>query len=124
MPRSKDSEVRLVLPSHVKLTDAQLHAAIAAASCVVDRMVGCGPTDDCLKQVEIYLAAHFAAVTDNSLSISSETDPCSGGSAKYGFKFGEGVMGTPYGQMANTLSGGCLVEIDKQPANIFAIGSH
>jgi hypothetical protein len=58
------------------------------------------------------------------LTLVSETDPCSGGKATYGFKFGEGVKGTPFGQMANTLSCGCLAEFDKQPVNLFSIGAH
>ena len=61
---------------------------------------------------------------ENSLSILSEKDPCCGGSVVYGFRFGEGVKGTPFGQTANMLSGGCLAEYDKQPANLFSIGSH
>lgn len=121
------AEVRVILPTGTTLTDAQIDAAIAAADCVVEQIAaGCASalSADCLKQVEIYLAAHYAAVTENTLSISSETDPCCGGQATYGFKFGEGVMGTPFGQMANTLSGGCLVAQDRPAARLFSIGSH
>ena len=120
-------QVRAILPASTELTDPQIQAAIDAAACLVDQIsVGCasGLTEACLTQVHIYLSAHFCAVTENTLSISSETDPCCGGSAKYGFQFGEGVKGTPFGQMANTLSGGCLAEYDKQPVNLFSIGSH
>ncbi len=120
-------QVKAILPASTELTDPQIQAAIDAAACLVDQIaVGCasGLTDACLTQVHIYLSAHFCAVTENALSLSSETDPCCGGSASYGFKFGEGVKGTPFGQMANTLSGGCLAEYDKQPAGIFSIGSH
>jgi len=108
------------------LTDEQITAAIAAATCVVDQAAAsCSShlTDDCLKQVEIYLSAHFAAATEIALSLKSEKDPC-GGSASYGFSMGEGVKGSPFGQLANTLSGGCLAEFDKQPTDLFAIGSH
>lgn len=121
------ADVRAILPTETGLTDAQIQAAIDAAKCVVDQAAAsCSShlTDDCLTQVHIYLSAHFCAVTENTLSLTSETDPCCGGKATYGFKFGEGVKGTPFGQMANTLSGGCLAELDKQPANLFSIGSH
>lgn len=119
-------QVRNILPSSTTLTDDQIQAAIDAAKCVVDQLevstCGSGLSDDCLTQVHIYLSAHFAAVTENTLSLVSETDPCCGGKATYGFKFGEGVKGTPFGQMANTLSCGCLVEFDKQPVNIASLG--
>ena len=127
MARVTTSEVRAILPADTTLTDAQITAAITAASTIVDRIaVGCGEdlTDLELKQVELYLSAHFCAATENTLSLKSEKLPCGAGGATYGFKFGDGVLGTPFGQMANTLSGGCVGEYDKQPGNILAIGSH
>lgn len=120
-------QVKAILPTETTLSNSQIEAAIAAAACVVDQIAaGCGVdlTEGCLTQIHIYLSAHFAAVTENTLTLKSEKDPCCGGSATYGFQFGDGVKGTPFGQMANTLSGGCLAEYDKQPVNIFAIGSH
>lgn len=125
--RTSIAEVRAILPAWTTLTDPQIQAAIDAATCVVDQIAeGCAShlSDACLLQVETYLAAHFAAVTENTLSLSSEKDACTGSSASYGFEFGEGVKGTPFGQMANTLSGGCLAEQDKQPVNILSIGCH
>lgn len=120
------AQVRVILPAGTSLTDPQIQAAIDAAACTLERaalcMEGQGISDACKDIICAYLAAHFAAVTDNSLTISSETDPCCGGSAKYGFQFGEGIMGTPFGQSANTMSGGCLAELDKVAANLFSIG--
>lgn len=127
MARVTVEEVRIILPSETQLTDQQIQAAIDAATCLVDQIAsGCASdlSEECLKQVELYLSAHFAATTENTLSIQSETDPCCGGSVTYGFKFGQGINGTPFGQLANTLSHGCLAEYDKQPANIFSIGCH
>lgn len=121
------ADVRAILPASTQLTDAQIQASIDAAKCVVDQIAaGCSShlSDGCLTQVHIWLSAHYAAATENTLSLSSEKDPCCGGSATYGFKFGTGVMGTPFGQMANTISGGCLAEMDKQPTNLFSIGVH
>lgn len=119
-------QVKAILPVGSILTDPQIQAAIDAAECVVDQVsVGCGAdlTEACLTQVHIYLSAHFAACTENTLTISSEKNPGCNSSATYGFKFGDGVKGTPFGQNANMLSGGCLAEYDKQPANIISIGS-
>lgn len=127
MSRTNIGKVRAILPGTTTLTDPQIQGAIDAATCVVDRVaLGCGDdlTTACLLQVETYLSAHFAAVTENTLTLTSEKDPCSGGTATYGFKFGEGVKGTPFGIMANTLSGGCLMEEDKQPVGLFSIGTH
>lgn len=126
MGRASVPEVKAILPTTTELTDPQIEAAIAAATCVVDQIADtCAArlSDECLKQVEIYLSAHYSAVTENTLTLSSETDPCSGAKVTYGFKFGEGVKGTPFGQMANTLSGGCLAEMDKQPTDMFSIGA-
>lgn len=124
MARVNVNDVREILPSFTQLTDPQINAAINAATCVVDRIEEpSGLTESCLMQVEIYLSAHFAAVSENTLTLSSEKDACSGSSVTYGFKFGEGIKGTPFGQMANTLSGGYLAELDKQPASFFAIGA-
>ncbi len=126
--RTTIDKVKAILPTGTTLTDPQIQAAIDAATCVVDQLAlsSCGEdlSDACLIQVETYLSAHFAAVTENTLSLSSEKDPCCGGSATYGFKFGEGIKGTPFGQMANTMSCGCLAEFDKQPVNLFSIGAH
>ena len=121
MQRTTIPEVKVILPVSTQLTDPQIQAAIDAATCVVDQIVDCAPAL-CLTQVETYLAAHFASVTENTLSLSSETEPCSGGKLVYGFKFGEGVKGTPFGMMANTISGGCLAELDKQPTDLISIG--
>lgn len=125
MARTTLAEVQAILPTGSGLTDDQINAAIVAASCVVDQIVDCAShiTEACLVQVETYLAAHYCAATELALSRTSEKDPC-GGSATYGFTMGEGVKGSPFGQLANTLSGGCLAELDKQPTNMFSIGCH
>jgi len=125
--RTTLDKVKAILPASTQLTDLQIQAAIDAATCVLDQIaIGCADhlTDDCLIQVETYLSAHFAAVTENMLTLSSEKDACSDSSVKYGFKFGEGVKGTPFGIMANTLSGGCLAQQDRQPVGLFSIGTH
>lgn len=122
----KIASVRAILPTGSTLTDAQIQAAILAATCVIDELVlSClaGKSQQCLDVICSYLSAHFAAVTDNSLTVSGETEPCHGGKISYGFKFGQGVKGTPFGIMANTISGGCLAEMDKTPINMFTIGA-
>ena len=124
MARATISDAKSILPSGSQLTDFQIQAAIDAATCIVDQAAAsCAShlTDSCLLQVEIYLSAHFGAATEIALSLKSETDPC-GGAASYGFQMGEGVKGSPFGQLANTLSGGCLAEFDKSPIDMISIG--
>lgn len=129
--RTTIQEVRDILPPDVEaiVTDTQIQAAIDIAVCVVDRFAisFCGESysDECLTQIETLLSAHFLAISNPTLTISAETaDECCRASVKYGWTFGNGVLGTPFGIAANTLSGGCLAEYDKQPANIWSIGSH
>mgnify|MGYP006893408783 CR=1 FL=1 len=124
MARAKISDVINVLPVSTILNESQILQAIDAASCLVDQVATCAPqlSEACLAQVEIYLSAHYAASVENTLSTSSQTDGCCDSSVTYGFKFGEGIKGTPFGQMANTLSSGCLAEFDKQPINFVSIG--
>lgn len=127
MARTDVATVKTILPAETTLTDSQIQAAIDAATVVVDQIAaGCAShlSDAALLQVETFLAAHFASVMENELAIASETGGCGGSAVTYGFKFGEGVKGTPFGIMANTLSGGCLAEQDKQPARLFNIGSY
>ena len=126
MPRASEADVRKVLPTSTQLTTDQINMAITSANCVVDQIAtGCAShlNDGCLKQIEIYLSAHYAAATENTLTLKSEKDGCSDASVVYGFQFGEGVKGTPFGLNANMLSGGCLAEMDKQPVRFFSIGT-
>lgn len=126
MVRTTIDKVSAILPDSSTLTGEQIQAAIDAATCLVDQVVNsCGSnlSEDCLTQIETYLAAHFAAVTENTLSLKSEKDGCCDSSVVYGFEFGEGIKGTTFGQMANTLSGGCLAEFDKTPISLWSIGS-
>lgn len=124
-------DVRDILPPDVEavVSDDAIQAAIDASQCIIDQFSGtfCGVSysEACLDQVHIYLAAHFLAVTNPTLTISSESsDECCRASVKYGWSFDKGILGTPFGQVANSLSCGCLQEWDKTPANIFSIGSH
>lgn len=126
MPRASEEDVKKILPPSSELTTPQIDMAIVSANCVVDQIAsGCAShlNDTCLKQIETYLAAHYAACTENTLTIQSEKDGCCDSSATYGFKFGEGIKGTPFGQAANTMSGGCLAEMDNPAARLFSIGS-
>jgi len=129
--RTTIQEVRDILPPDVEsiVTDTQIQAAIDMAVCVVDRfaLTFCGQetSEACLTQIETLLAAHFLAMANPQLTINAESsDDCCKASVKYGWKYDSGILGTSYGISANTISGGCLQEFDKPPANIFSIGDH
>ncbi len=121
----KVSDVEAILPDGVTLSETAIQMAITSAECTVAQVADCMAhlPSTCVTQTTIYLAAHYAAATDNSLSVKSEKDGCCDLSATYGFKFGEGILGTSFGINANTMSGGCLAELDKQPVSFHSIGS-
>ena len=119
-------EVLIILPKGHTLTVDQVKVAIDTATLLVSRIAAdCGgdliPAE--LKQIELYLSAHFAALSDYSLAITSETDGCSNGKLTYGWDLGEGIKGTPFGQQADLLSGGCLASLNAPAVGIYAIGS-
>lgn len=122
--RVTDAEVRELIPS-TSISD--LTVFITAANIQVDALedseCGSSLTTATLKEVERWLAAHFASVTDGGLSKKSEKFE------GYSVTFDrgnaasrEGLMSTQFGQMANTLSGGCLMESDKRKTKFHALG--
>lgn len=112
------------------LTDQQLAPFITAADCIIAGIATCaeskGVTTDCLEQACNFLGAHLIYIANPSGS---------GSGAKKMERFenwsitwatsqstGQGVLSSPYGQMANTITQGCLQEADKAPACIAFFG--
>ena len=112
------------------LSDPAINSFICAATCLVDKVVssGCaGDIDiDCLTAAETFLTCHIMS--------GSGAGEKGGGGIKteekfenYSVKFqrsmsGPGVLGTSYGNTANSLLNGCLVELDKRKVGIFNFG--
>lgn len=100
-----------------------LSAYIAAATLVVDGIAaGCGSdlSDDKLKQGEIWYSAHLLSVSLSPVIVKEKFEGWSQEN-QVGGTDGTGVMSTIYGQTANTLLNGCLVEEDKRtPQMAFA----
>ena len=122
--RVSDSEVRLIIPD-TSITN--LTPFITAANKVVDRMAAsdCGSdlSDIELVEVETWLSAHYAAVSDPILAVKSIKFENSANEFSRGASSSmNGVMSTQYGQMANTLSDGCLIESDMRKTSFFSIG--
>lgn len=122
--RVQDPEVRAIIPN---TTIECLTPFIDAANSIVNRLEAsvCGAelSDDELLQVEKWLSAHYASVSDDSLkttSIKFENAAKSFSRGNSGSM--SGTLSTQYGQMANSLSGGCLVNFDLQKASFFTVG--
>ena len=128
MPRTTPDLVRSINGS--TLTDPAISSFICAAECLVDKLVSSGCVDDvnidCLISAETFLTCHIMS--------GSGAGEAGGGGIKteekfenYSVKFqrstsGEGVLGTSYGQSANSLLNGCLVELDKRNPTIAFFG--
>ena len=121
--RATDPEVRDIIPN-TSISD--LTPFINAANSVVDGVAAsdCGSdlSDSQLLQVEIWLSAHYAAVTDPKLALQSEKYETEVNTYSRGSSSETGVKSTQYGQMANTLSNGCLVEVDMRKVSFFSVG--
>jgi hypothetical protein len=111
--RVTEAEVRAI--KSTKLTP--LTTFITTANILTDKLAasacGSGLSDAELKQIELYLAAHFVSVTDPE----ALTEKFEGSSKSYqrGWVAGQsGISSTSFGVVANTLSNGCLAELDKQ----------
>ena len=119
--RATDAEVRDIIP---KTSIDDLTPFINAANSVVDTLTDCDLSDSQLLQVEIWLSAHYAAVTDPSLAMKVEKFENASNTYARGVSDKGGILSTQYGQMANTLSNGCLVELDMRKASFFTVGGN
>ena len=93
-------------------------AFITSANVIVDDVsTGCGGSfsDAKLAEIEKWLSAHLAGASDPKLT----EEKFENASRKFERgNSGGGILSTQYGMMANTLSGGCLAQFDKQPGSI------
>jgi len=116
MARTTKEEVRTVNPSLESMPDATLDAMISAANTMVNKLAesDCGSSlsDETLTQIETWLAAHYATVADPNAAGATEVK-FEGSMKKYAIaqSSGEGILSTRYGQTADNLSCGCLVEL-------------
>lgn len=125
MARVTIADVRNLLPNS-NLTDEQIQFAIDSATLMVDQIAsGCASnlSEDQLAKIELYLTAHLCTPMDQSLSLAEEK--FEGSMVKYSsHRFaGTGILSTTYGTMANTLSNGCLTNLDRRKAKLYAVGS-
>lgn len=115
-----DATVREVIPN-TSLED--LLPFILSANKMVDKLASssCGSSldDATLEEIEKWLSAHFASIADPKLNIINEkVEGASVTVARGNFASHSGIKSSPYGQMADTLSGGCLGEITKPTSSV------
>jgi len=92
-----DSEVKAVID-----TERDTTPFINAAHLIVtEDLANSGHSNDRLKQIELYLAAHFVCVTEESGGLTSSK--VGQASETYGGKFTQGFNLTRYGQQAVVL---------------------
>lgn len=124
MARVTDPDVRELIPS-TTITDLTVY--ITAANLLVNRLADstCGAdlTDDELTEIERWLSAHYATVSDPSQGIVEEkVENASVKLSRGNVNSQMGILSTQFGQMANTLANGCLVELDKRKVTFAAVG--
>lgn len=115
--RVTDDEVRAIKATAL----TPLATFIDTANLLTDELAasdcGSGFSDAKLKKIELYLAAHFVAVTDPE----TLTEKFEGSSKSFqrGWVVGQsGLSSTSFGVVANTLSNGCLADLDKQVGKV------
>ena len=98
MARVTDAEVKAIID-----TSRSVDPFIATATLLVNEELAASTTlsSERLQQIELYLAAHFTAITEErgALTSSEKGDA----SEEYGVEVGSGLNSTRYGQQAISL---------------------
>ena len=125
--RVSQAEVLAIAPA---ITLADITPFIDAASLIVDDLnTRCGKSFDAarLKEIERFLSAHLASFAVGTGSKDKSRESIARGDYDVSYatsKLGQGILGTTYGQTANLLSEGCLVEWDKRQSQLYAAGAN
>ena len=123
--RVNDEDVRAIVPNNASVCDFTPY--ITPANLLVTRLAAttCGALllDTELKEVERWLSAHYASVSNPTLALQSEEfEGAKNVYSRGSVRNATGVLSTQFGQMANQLSGGCLQELDKRKISLDALG--
>lgn len=123
MSRVTPTEVKEIVST--TLDDSVVQVWINGAHTIVNDNADCiGAEESVLKQVELFLSAHFVAMLDPELRgfVTKEKLDVFETSYSNPVKLSETIDNTPYGTAANMLSGGCLVSSSKRVCKILALG--
>lgn len=119
--RTTAEEVLDIMDSDVSISTSQMTAMITAASSIIDTVFenDATATDTFLAELERWLTAHFIASTLYRMGAKERVGD---GEVTYTGKWGEGLLGTPYGQMLLTLDvTGLLAKTGKKVISMYAI---
>ncbi len=123
MARALLSDVRAILTDDIELTDNELNVFLTTATTLVDaELVGSGLPDALLKEIEKYLAAHFASlkgiragVSNQRVDDASETYTVAGANIR-------SLQGTHFGQAAIALdTSGRLAQLGRTQASFMVL---
>ena len=120
MARVTDAKVRAIRPSD-SITDYTPY--IETATVIVDQInAKCGKSFDAnrLALIETWLAAHYVNVQDPE--VSRERFEQAEKTYQIGNRQMYGVLTDQYGQTANMLAEGCLVDFEKRKRNMVSLG--
>ena len=110
MARVTDAEVKTIIETTIDTTPF-----IDAATLLVDQLVDKGLSDDLLKQIELYLSAHFVTLQERVLKSEEFGDS----KEEYFADIGKGLDSSNYGQMAKVLdTSGCLANFGNPKATL------
>ena len=127
MPTTTPAEIKAINGSEA--LDAQIQPFASAAICIMISIAECLAdkeiTDSCADEACTWLGAHLMAgspIGQETLTVKKESFENWSEERVVSSFSGEGVKSTFYGQTANTLTGGCLAELDMRPAGFFSVG--
>ena len=112
------------------LADAAIQPFIDAALCIALSVqacaVGAGVSDECLTTATAFIACHLLSGVGvgGSASKVKSKESFENWSVEYisGQYSSSGVLSTSYGNIANSMLGGCLQEVDKRKPSLFFFG--
>lgn len=97
MARTSARDVLAIMKGST-LTRTEIDPHVKAANIIVDNITGSYDADE-LEQIELWLAAHFAAVADPQIA----SENIGGANVTYHGKTGMGLDGSVYGQRVKLL---------------------
>lgn len=119
--RNNAAEVLDVVSS--EHSEGMINRAINTAyNLVQDNLLGKGLSANALKDIELYLSAHFVVIIDGQ----AEEEDIAEGEYRiaYAGEFGEGLKGTRHGQVAISLdTSGTLAKLSLRPAKFLVFNT-
>lgn len=116
--RTTVDDVKNILDD-TQLTDIQIEGFVNSANVFVTATLGTkGLTEALLTDIEMWISAHMISVTRERIY---KEAGAGGAYVKYAGEWGEGLLGSTYGQMAVNLdTSGTLINLAKQKSSAWS----